>query len=292
MPSILRRLMPLVLLLCVATGALSLGFLLANRRPLRPTAKLLEVTVLNVGQGEATLIRTPNGQIILLGAGPPETAEAVAKALTQAGVKQIDLLILPYPYAEAIGGVSEVFAQFPVKMALETGSDGVNEWQQKARQLLRESRVSVRLVRAGDELTMDGVRIEILAPANPLLTAEPVAANNSLVVAVRYGSTRFLWMGGIERAGEVALLSRTPDLRANWLRVSRFGTRLASSPELLRQVSPEYIVVSVGQNRSGLPHVETLKRLNATGATVVRTDVGNAPNLRFLSDGLHVTQEP
>jgi competence protein ComEC len=150
--------------------------------------------------------------------------------------------------------------------------------------------VPVRIGRAGDHETIDGAVIDTLAPADPLLLADPAAANNSLVVRVSWGETAFLFAGGIERAGEDALIARAgPQLRADWLRVSRFGTREASSPEFLRLVSPEFAVISVGTPNSGdYPHVETLGRLQNTGARLYRTDQG-AGDLTFTSDGATVS---
>jgi len=291
-----RRGLPLVVLTLIAFSVLLLGFTLGRRRfekfvkPAPPRG--VTVTVCNVGQGEASFVRTPNGRFIVIGGGPPEAGEKVALALRNAGAKRIDVLILPYPYAEALGGAPVLIDAFPVALAIEPGGDTVNQHQDQTRQMLRERSVPVRVVRAGYQATLDSVRLDVLGPADPPLSGPGTqAADNSLVVAVRYQTERFLWAGGIGKAGENALLSRTPDIAANWLRVARMGTRDASSPEFLRLVSPEIVVVSAGPNQGGYPHKEALSRLTQTGAHVYRTDQSKG-NLTFFTDGVTLFGKP
>lgn len=265
-----------------------LGFRLAGRRPLPTPTNRLQVTVLNVGHGEASWVRTAHGRFIVIGAGPPGQGARVAASLREAGAKRIDLLLLPYPYVEAIGGAAELISALPVALAVETGGPVVNEQQAQVRALLQSKKVRTHFVRAGSMFQLDGATVEILAPADPLLVTERASANNSLVVRLKWGATAFLWAGGIEKAGENALLSRAPDLSANWLRVARFAAPESSSPEFLRLVSPEFAVVSVGANDARLPDAGTMDRLKASGAQVLRTDSRPAP-LVFYSDGAQVT---
>ncbi len=290
-PAVVRRLFPLLVMSLLATGAMLAGFLLGSR-PLPPPVRRLDVTVVNVGNGEASWIRTPRDRFILIGGGPPGAGPKVADALRAAGARHIDLLVLPYPYAEAIGGVPDVLRHFEVRAALETGyprpDQAVNQVQEEVRALLAARSVPVQIARAGQKLALDGVRLEVLAPAEPLPSAAPGAANSSLVLRAAFGNTVFLFAGGLERAGETALIARGPDLRAGWLRVARFGTRNATSPEFLRLVRPSVAVISVARgNFDGYPHRETLERLAASGARVFRTDEADG-DLSFWSDGFQV----
>lgn len=282
--AILHRLTPLLALLAGATLALIAGFYLGHHRPEQPPRNLLTVAALSVGNGEAGWIKTPKGRFILIGGGPPGQGKTVVRSLIEAGAERIDLLILPYPYAEAIGGIPDILDSLPVAEVIEPGDRVVNQWQSHVRFLLAQKHVPVQIARAGWVTEIDGVKLEILAPAEPLIREQPASANNSVVVRVRYEETAFLWAGGLDRAGEDALLGRMPALRSNWLRVARFGTRNASSPEFLYQVQPEFAVISSGPNRDGYPHNETLDRLAAAGTQVYRTDT--APGgLLFQSDG-------
>ena len=273
-------------------GASFTGYFIGRYREnvARAAQAHLTITVVNVGHGEAAWIRTPHNRFILIGGGPPEAGNRVVESLRQAGAKQIDLLVMPYPYAEAIGGIPDIVTAFPVQSAIEPGGPRVNQVQEAVRELLDSERVPVHMARAGDHQTIDDVVIDVLAPTDPPIQVDHAAANNSVVMRVGWGDTDFLFAGGIERAGEDALIARSgAALRADWLRVSRFGTRDASSPEFLRLVSPECVVVSVGYpNSGGYPHAETLARLQESGARLCRTDEATG-DLTFSSDGTTVT---
>lgn len=283
----LRRFAPLLLLLIFAPLAIWAGIFLRRPQINTPKQTRLRVTVINVGQGEATLIRTPGGGTILIGAGPTEAGSDVVAALENAGVRQIDLLILPYPSAEASGGVPELYESFEFSTILEPGGGIINPYI--ADEKMRGA-TDIQTVRAGAGYTLDNgrVKVEILAPQS--IDGSNSAADDSLVVALRYGKTRFLFAGGIGAKGERALLSQTPNLRADWLRVARSGSGESSSLELLRLVRPEFAVISVGPNSEGFPAPATLERLQATGAKLYRTDENGGQNITFWSDGQQVTQ--
>ncbi len=274
----------------LGAAAFLIGLLLGRPAP-QPTfpPEALVVTVVNVGQGEASWIRTPDNRFIVVGSGPPGAGRKLADSLQAAGAQRIDLLILPYPYAEAVGGVPELADSLPIVQAFENGGPRVNSQQEAARQALFDRHVPVYIARAGQQFALgSGGTLTILHPADKPVQRTPAAANNSVVVRLSWGKTAFLWEGGLERAGEEALLEHPERLSADWLRVARFGTREATSPEMLGAVAPSHIVISVGANRAGLPHPETLERLVATGAQLYRTDQ-NAADLVFLSDGVQVS---
>jgi beta-lactamase superfamily II metal-dependent hydrolase len=293
-PERIQRILLLAFAVALLLGvALVLGYGIHRyqERAARAAAARLTVTVINVGHGEAAWVRTPDNHFILIGGGPPGAGIKVVEALRNAGAQRIDLMILPYPYAEAIGGIPDVLAAFPVAEVIEPGGPRVNQGQQTVRQWLADHQVPVSVVQSGDRFPISGARVDVLAPAAPFLTAQPTAANNSLVVRIGWNETGFLFAGGIERAGEDALIARSGEaLRSDWLRVARFGTGQASAPEFLRLVSPQFAVVSVGEpNSGGYPDPDALQRLQATGARVYRTDLLHGQDLTFTSDGETVT---
>ena len=280
-----------VLLALLGGAALGLGYIF---RP-RPTVALpklpsrsLVVAYLKVGQGEASWIKTPEGQFMVIGAGPPGSGAHVAESLRAAGAQQIDLLVLPYPYSEAIGSATELIKQFPVKSVLDLGWERVNKSQEETLTLLRKQRVLVQLARSGVAFNLgtEG-HVKILYPGERLISRTPAAANNSVVLRLTWGKTSFLWEGGLEEPGEQALLSMGHELSADVLRVARFGNAGASSPELLRQVQPRFVVISSDDKEKHLPAPATLERLIATGATILRTDQERG-DIFFFSDGQRV----
>ena len=311
------RALPLGALMLLATIAMLAGFLLTRPGP-RPARRLLTVGVVAVGSGEAAWVRTPSDRFILIGGGPPGAGERVVRSLKAAGAREIALVVQPYPYAEAIGGLPAVLEAFPrcggswdagyppPRHENQSGirrivpARPINEWQEAISDLLNRQNVPVQSARAGQTLDLgDGVRLTVLAPTIPFLDNVPGAPNNSIVLRLTYGKTVFLFAGGLEHVGETALLARVAsgggNLSADWLRVARCGTREATSPEFMRQVSPVFAVVSAGApSAAGYPHRETLATLADAGALVRRTDdpARKGADLIFESCLLYTSPSP
>lgn len=276
-------------------GALALGARVAKfseppaRRFFPPES--LVVAAVNVGQGEASWIKTPSGQFLVIGAGPEPSAESLVRSLRQAGASRIDLLILPTPYRECLGGVPGLVETFPVVQAFDNGwSEIINNSHRLARAALDERKIPLYAARAGQRFRLGQGLLEILHPSEPLVDQSPEAGNNSVVVRLQWGSNSFLWAGSLDRQGEEALLSRSESVVAQWLRVARFGSDRASSAEWLRAVSPEHAILSIGTNASGFPSAATIQRLEASGAKIYRTDETRDAWI-FLSDGAKITVE-
>ncbi len=283
-----RRWLLSLVLAPLALVALGLGYWFRPRPTLTlPTLppRSLVVAYLKVGHGEASWVKTPDGRFLVIGTGPQEAGAHVAASLKAAGARQIDLLVLPYPYNEALGGAVELIKQFPVKAALDLGWERVNLRQEETLELLRERKVPVQIARAGGAFDLGhGGRLDILFPHVPLVSRTPAAANNAMVLRLTWGKTHFLWESGLEQAGEQALLALGQELTTDVLRVARFGNAGASSPELLRLAQPRFVVISANDKNGILPAPATLERLAATGATLLRTDRVKE-DIFFFSDG-------
>jgi len=203
------RALPLGALMLLATIAMLAGFLLTRPGP-RPVRRLLTVGVVAVGSGEAAWVRTPSDRFILIGGGPPGAGERVVRSLKAAGAREIALVVQPYPYAEAIGGLPAVLEAFPrcggswdagyppPRHENQSGirrivpARPINEWQEAISDLLNRQSVPVQSARAGQTLDLgDGVRLTVLAPTIPFLDNVPGAPNNSIVLRLTYGKTVF-----------------------------------------------------------------------------------------------------
>ena len=311
MTLVLRRAAPVALLLLGATLALWVGLWLRGTRPpvspLLPPAPTLEAVFCPAGNGEAAWIRTPHGKFIVVGCGTPGSETAFLESLRGAGTQQIAALFLPYPYAEDIGGAEAVLRGLPVAAVYEPTPQSdvpVNQWHKTVRLACREEKIPLKTIWAGQVITIDGVHIEVLAPAKIPLATPPSGANNSLVLRVKWRKTAFLLAGGLMRAGEDALLSRPGAMEADVLRVARMGDKDATSAEFLRRVNPRFLVISCAASAlpapgapagvSGgdeplrgetYPNEETLRRLRAVGVPLYQTE---AAPLKFVSDGSRI----
>lgn len=265
----------------------------AQTTPAAPLAADLALHVLDVGQGDALLLLVGTGEgrkAVLFDTGPPAGAEAVLAALRQHGVGSIDLLVLSHAHLDHIGGALRVLDEVPVREVLDSG---VPHTTRTYRQLLErfiklreEGKLTYRLARRGMKIPL-GPRttLEVLAPEEPLISGSRSDVNaNSVVVRLVHGKLAFLFPGDAERETEERLLGSGADLRAEVLKVPHHGSRHASTSALLTRVRPAFALISCGRgNDYGHPAPETLERLAAVKARILRTDVDGA--IALLSDG-------
>ena len=267
----------------------------------------LEVHFIDVGQGDATLIITPNRRAVLVDAGGALAAQngfdvgerVVVPYLRHVGINRIEWLILTHNHQDHAGGAAAVATFVGVKQALlhqeEPASTAIRQLQQAMR---------FRNLHSPDELAgieLDGIRLELLQAGEvPEQAAEPtkgkqksggnreksasVSENGrSTVVRLIYGRHQFLLTGDLEGESEKKLMQQS-QLTSTVLKVGHHGGRKSSLAGFLQQVAPQYAVVSVGaDNRFGHPAQETVQRIRQLPALLLRTDEDGA--VVFRSDG-------
>jgi competence protein ComEC len=258
----------------------------------------LVVTFLDVGQGDAALVRLPSGPVILIdGGGSPEGTFDVGErvllpALRHLRIPRIDLLVLTHPHEDHLGGLVAVVEQYPVGAVLDSGQPAAASVSyQRFLRAIRQRNLRYLRARRRMELRWGDVRLEILHPAERLMTGtRSDLNNNSVVCRLVYGKTRFLFAGDAEAEAEAVLRASGRDLRAEVLKVGHHGSRFSTDDAWVAAVQPSLAVVSCGRdNRFGHPAGPTLVRLRAAGAPVYRTDLDGAVTVR--SDGQRVWAE-
>ena len=303
---ILRR----ALLCLIPIGILLLHFLPGFRSALssvlpfiEPPHRVLDTTgclavhFISVGQGDATLIVTPEGEALLVDAGPPESASELVEYLKASGVASLSCLILTHPHPDHIGGALTVLRSFPVNAVLTNGEAGVigatstpetdaADSDVSFAGILQKYLVSVGLSAeipaCGSEYRFGSVTMTCLGPA----ARQQPENDMSLIFRLSYGNHTFLLTGDAEAAEETELLSRySPDeLRADVLKVGHHGSSTSSTDAFLDAVKPSIAVFSCGKNNSyGHPHTEVLAAFAARGAEILRTDLDGTVVL--ISDG-------
>ena len=254
----------------------------------------LTISVLDVGQGDAILVETPDGRHVLIDGGP--SGQAVTEALGRElpfWERTLDLVVLTHPQEDHLAGLIEVLERYDVRQVLATPSVAETAAYREWRETIRRQGIAYRVARPGEWIDLgDGVALWVLGPGEEALSsAEPNDA--SLVLKLTWGEASFLLTGDIEIDGEEALLAADGGdggLRSVVLKVPHHGGATSSSEAFLRAVQPAVAVVSVGEdNRFGHPSAAALDRLG--DALVLRTDQHGTVRLSTDGERLWVSVE-
>ncbi|MBC8137656.1 MAG: DNA internalization-related competence protein ComEC/Rec2 [Fibrella sp.] len=251
----------------------------------------LRVTFLDVGQGDAAVIETPDGAVAVIdGGGYPGTDERytgdpgsriVVPFLRRRGIHRVDWLIPTHPDEDHVQGLIAVTRAFPVRHVLDGGvPDSGGDAAARLRQLLRRKQVPWTQARRGQTIALgtSGVTLEVLHPAHPLLTNTRSITNaNCVVLRLRYKNATLLFTGDAEETAEESLLRSGVPLQADVLKVGHHGSRFSSGEAFLKSVSPSVAIISCGrENNFGHPAADVLAKLKTVGATTYRTDRSGA----------------
>jgi competence protein ComEC len=262
----------------------------------------LTITMLDVGQGDGIVIRTPRGHVMLIdtggrlehgpaiagGASPAEIVgeRVVLGYLKRRGYRSVDLLLNTHPHGDHVGGLAPILRALHVDAIADSGqtyggrafNDGLHEAAARG--------VPVRVVRCGDRWASgDGVTFTVLSPCGALLADGTNDVNeNSVVGMLRYGAFRMVFTGDAGFETESRLLSRGVDLHADVLKVGHHGSAYASSREFLAAVGARVALISDGRhNTFGHPAASTLENLAAAGTRAYRTDRCGALTVRVAA---------
>ena len=241
----------------------------------------LQLTMFDVGQGDALLLQSPGGRALMIdtgGVGFGGTAfdlggRVLAPALWARGVRALDVLAVTHGDPDHIGGAVAVLRDFrPAEVWEGIPVPGHVPLQQlHAAAVAAGSRIEHR--HAGARVDFDGVAIHILHPTAPDWERQRVRNDDSLVAEVRYGEVSLLLTGDASAAVERAILPQLAPARVRLLKVGHHGSRTSTFQELLDRWKPQIAIISCGRgNRFGHPAPEVLARLQAAGARVYRTD--------------------
>lgn len=252
--------------------------------------RCLTVHFLDVGQGDAALLRTPAGRWILIDGGPRTPQgdagrRVVVPFLRRQGASRVSLVVASHAHADHVGGLPAVLDAFAVDAVFDPGEPlGEPPYLDF---LAATEAAGARWVaaRAGDRLELDGVRLTVLSPDSAWAAVTTDPNEESLVVLVEYGTERLLFTGDAGLPVEARLAGRIG--RVALLKVGHHGSAGATSERWLAELSPGEAVISVGaRNRYGHPARVVLARLAEHGIRVHRTD--REGTITFESDGQRV----
>jgi competence protein ComEC len=248
---------------------------------------MMEVTAIDVGQGDSIFIAGPDGATMLVDAGGPvgrvtEAAEAtsrfdigeevVSPYLWSRRLRRLDVLVLSHAHSDHMGGMPAVMRNFRPRelwVSIDPNSEAY-------RALLAEATdlgVNVRHFYAGDRLAWGGTQVTVLAPETGYQNPNEPVNNDSLVMRMQYGQSSVLLEGDAEAASELAMLAHGRVGGVTLLKIGHHGSRTSTTQEFLDAAAPKDAVVSVGRgNTFGHPRYEVIDRIAAARTKLYRTD--------------------
>lgn len=255
----------------------------------------MQVTFLDVGQGDAVYVRTPGGKHLLIDGGPADGQrggttgdagrDAVLPFLQRHGVFRLDAVILTHSHPDHAGGLRAVLLGVDADALYITGHDSGDPEYRELLALAVDHRIPTRKIRAGDAITLDpALDVRVLGPGRR--TRNFKSFNDaSAVIRMAYGDVSFLFAGDAERGAEQRLIRECgPGLRSTVLKVGHHGSSSSTTRPFLQRVAPEVAVISCAfDNDYGHPHVQTLVSLKARKVKVFRTDYHG--NVTVTTDG-------
>jgi competence protein ComEC len=232
-----------------------------------------QVHFIDCGQGDSILI-TQGDTAVMIDAAQSYLSDNVTEYLDSIGVDKVDAMILTHPDSDHIGGAAEIIERYDVdkvymKKPLK-GNEPVTKTYENLLDTLIENNLKITDPEVGTIIPAGDIYLEILGPSE--MTDDN--NNNSIVAKGIFGKTSFLFTGDAEEAEEHDLLAENKSaLDCDVLKVGHHGSSSSSTSEFLNAVSPDVAVISCGEDNSyGHPHGETLRRLEAAGADIYRTD--------------------
>jgi competence protein ComEC len=267
--------------------------------PAATTHGTLEITALDVGQGDSILAINPEGSTMLIDAGGPvgshgaaETIssfdlgeQVVAPYLWSRRLRSLDLLVLTHAHTDHMGGMPAILADLRPRQ-LWVGIDPASALYRALLAQAAQLGILVRHVHAGDRIRWGSVEIAVLAPAPAY--ANPAAPRNddSVVLHLQFGQASALLAGDAERPSEDAMLAAGLIHPVTLLKVGHHGSRTSSNPEFLAAAQPREAVISVGRhNPFGHPRGEVVERFAGEHTRLFRTDLFGLTTFHLTAEG-------
>lgn len=262
----------------------------------------LEMTALDVGQGDSLLIASPEGKLMLFDTGglPPLGKQrrpaldigedVVSPYLLTRSVKRLDIVALSHAHEDHIGGLLAIVRNFRPREVWTGAFPPTDSWR-RMRAEIEAAGTRVVSPKAGETRLWGGIRVEVVSPPVDYTPGAQPKNNDSLGLLLRYRKSSLLMVGDLERAMELRLVNHNRLSRVDLLKVGHHGSRTSTTPPFLDVTRPTWAVISAGAgNLFRHPHPEVTKRLTHQGVSIWRTDLHG--QVRFLTDGHRWRVEP
>ncbi len=248
--------------------------------PETPAAGSLTIHFIDVGQADAAVILC-GGKTMMIDGGNAEDSSLIYSYLKNTlGISHIDYMIATHPHEDHIGGLSGALNACTVGTVYSTVTEyGSKVFNSLVRYTENQGK-TLTVPRTGETIRLGDAQAQIISSGKPYAEIN----DTSIVVKITFGRKSFLFTGDAEWEAEHDLIESGYDLSADLLKVGHHGSSSSTSYVFLREVMPEYAVISVGEgNTYGHPSASVTSRLRDAGASVYRTDLNG--HIVAVSDG-------
>ena len=242
----------------------------------------MQVTVLDVGQGDGIFLKSPGGMTCMIDGGSSDVKNVgqyrIEPYLLSKGVGTLDYVFISHGDSDHTNGIEEMISRQKIGVKMKTlvfPKESV--WDESLKKLAIyaiENGVQVAVMEQGQEIEKQGMKILCLCPGSDYSGGTGNGA--SMVLSVSYREFDFLFTGDVEGIGEEKLCESIekycPEKAFEILKAAHHGSRNSSSETFLQKVRPKYTIISAGiENSYGHPHRETIERLEKTGSRILAT---------------------
>ena len=244
---------------------------------------LMEVHFIDVGQGDATLIKCGEASM-LIDAGDDSKGTMLQNYLMKQGITRLDYLVLTHPDSDHIGGAPVMITKFDIDKVFVSNYEKDNKTYLKLIQALDNKNISYTTPAVGSVYDLGNASFTILGPCASY--SDP--NNASVALLLQNGKNRFLFTGDAEENAECDMMQTGIDISADVYQAGHHGSKSSSSESFMEKVSPSYAVISCAEGNSyGHPHAQTLNTFRSMGIQVFRTD--EQGSIVAESDGTAIT---
>lgn len=248
------------------------------------------INFIDVGQGDSTLIRTKDTNLIIDSGGSADGKYDVGKNillpyLLDKKITKIDYIMISHFDADHCQGFMYVMNNIKVKNAIISKQAIDSELYQEFLRISQKKRINIIYAKQGDNINIKNLNLEILKPGDNFILNNPLN-NNAIVCKLRYKSFSMLFTGDIEKEAENELLKEKTNIKADVLKVGHHGSKTSSEEELLKKISPKIALIGVGKNNKfGHPNSTTIEKLENIKCKIYRTDLNGEICLKINKSG-------
>ena len=244
----------------------------------------MEVHFIDVGQGDATLIKCGDGAM-LIDAGENDKGTLVQNYIRKQGVKTLDYLIITHADSDHCGGADVIITKYDIDTIIYPNYEKDTETWRDVTEAMDYQDYEVTEPVVGDSYRLGDATFTIIAPNEKKYDE---GNNYSVGILLEHGDKKFVFTGDAEEDAEEDIVDNKIDISADVLKIGHHGSRTASTEAFIEEVSPQYAVISCGEdNEYGHPHAQTLNTLRKNMIDVFRTD--EQGSIVATSDGVEIT---